>query len=245
MKKSQFSLIEIALSLGVAFLAVTILIAFFPTSFKRIDNAQTNTYVANNITHFKSYIKNTLITQPAPDYIIVDPTKADLTGKYSALYTNYLTQWVDNINYSKTGNSDPAQNTEDANPLPVERKADSATFTAALTDYDAIPNTAPEGVHITQHKTIKSLYVIRTITKMNEGEANEVNLVDNVIEARIWKGAYTSSLMTNPYFGYRTVKHSSTDYNKNARVIIELSWPILVPYGERTKKTSYFVDIVK
>lgn len=226
--KKRFSLIEIALSMGVAFLAVSVLVAFFPTSFKRIETAQNNSYVVSCSQQMVSYLKNSLTSSPRPEKVY------DSAGVYTSDYQAYLTKWTSNIN---AGNNVLA-----SNPLPIAKNTTNIDYSS----YPAIPNTIDdEGTRIDQATSVKSIYLIRSSTFV-EG----VTLVDQAIEARLWKSPFVSSNRLQRTYDTDTDKddvsnYYSTDYETHTRVNIEFSWPVNMPYSERTKKAFTFVDLVK
>ena len=226
--KKHFTLIEIALALGVTFLAVTVLIAFFPTSFKRIENAQSNSYVVSASQQMISHLKNSLSSSPRP------PKLYDTAGAYNKDYKDYLTKWANNVN---AGN-----NTLATNPLPISKN----TTTVDYFTYPTIPNLATEeGTRIDQATDIKSVYLIRSSTFIN-GVIN----IDQAIEARIWKSPLVHSNRLQSGFDTDDTKsdvmnYYSTDYSNQTHVNIEFSWPVTTPYAERSQKYYAFVDLVK
>ena len=230
MKKKQFSLIEIAISLAVAFLAITVLIAFFPTSFKRIKNAQERSYATNAAQQFTVYLKNTLTTFPTPARY-----RTTSATTWNTEYQNYLDKWDREVNTA----ADATGGLASSNSLPIA--GHSAVVTYDATDYP-IPS-GFEGTLIVRHKTIPSVYLIRNVTSLN-GVAN----VDNALEARIWKSPYVFNTAMSPGLAIREAIDSNdyqTDYDISARVNIELSWPITIPYDQRKYKTYKFLDLAK
>ena len=237
--KRSFSLIEIALSLGVAFLAVTILIAFFPTSFKRMETAQNRSYVTSSGQIFASHIKESILGVDGRPYKRVITEGVHNVGAagystapvYSQDYQDYETRWGNIVNSS-------AGDTADENPLPIELSTDNV-------DYTVFPVVATtfDGVQLDQHPTFKSLYLLRTVTQISS-----VANVDNLVEARVWKTPFNSTSLLSPsnWSGVYIprVNHYEA-YDKGVRVNIEVSWPASIPYAERTKKIYLFQDVFK
>ena len=225
--KKKFSLIEIAISLAVAFLAITVLIAFFPTSFQRMKNSQDRTYATNAIAHFVSYLKNDLIEQPAPDKYYVT------AGTYNSEYTDYLKTWDDNVAVTGSGAT---------NPLPETRLPDENFITTDLlksADFTSVGNSDSEGTYILQNSSNKSIYLIRNFTKVNG-----VNIPDQIIAARVWKSTYISATLLTPQTNVETVYQADSDYSQGVRVNIEFSWPITKAPAERETINTFF-DVVK
>ena len=227
MKQQKFSLIEIAISLAVAFLAITVLIAFFPTSFKRIKNAQSRAYATNSAQQFSVYLKNTLTTYPIPDRYKTSG------GSWNSEYQTYLTKWQTQVTTTK--DSDPT------NSLPIAAyQADDVSYSE--TDYP-IPS-GFDGTLVQRHKTIPSVYLVRNITLLN-GNSH----VDNIIEVRVWKSPYVFGLTLfpgNPGTGSAGDPHNyENDYSKAARINMEFSWPVTIAYSQRKSKTYKFLDLAK
>ena len=230
MKQYKFSLIEIAISLAVAFLAITVLIAFFPTSFKRLKGAQQRSYATNAAQQFNVYLKNTLTTFPVPGRHKIDATT------YNTEYAAYLTKWNTEIN--------TPQNTSANNSLPQVAYAEDDIAYDSSSYYDLPANF--EGTHIVQHKTNPSVYLIRNVTFLN-GSSH----VDNMLEVRIWKSPYIFNSVFLPSRDGRDFSESNAtgnyenDYSKAARINMEFSWPITTVYSKRKYKNYKFLDLVK
>ena len=221
--KKHFSLIEIAISLGVAFLAITVLIAFFPTSFKRIQTSQNRSYATNAIAHFVSHLKNTLIEQPAPDKFY------ESASTYNSNYQGFLDKWAATI---------AINDQEDNNPLPTVKISDNRFLNTDLladSNYKVVSSSDHEGSYIHQHDTVKSVYLIRNFTKISS-----VNIVDQTIAARVWKTSYTSATLLTNQENLETVYQSDNDYSQSVRVNIEFSWPVSRPPSEREKFYTFF-----
>ena len=238
MKKNNFSLIEIAISLAVAFLAITVLIAFFPTSFKRMRNAQNSSYVTHTAQEFTTYLKNSLTVYPIPDKMVesVSGTSPNLTITYKSItgddndYAEYLQKWEDNINVTSTTN----------NPLPLEK-------VETLVDWSSVAAITGEGTTINRHDSEFSVFLIRSTTDL--ANTSTTYQVDHAIEARIWKSPYVKASQLSPTKTVSTSGNESLyyddDYSNAARVNIEFSWPVTVAYADRTKKSYHFMDLIK
>ena len=269
MKRNPFSLIEIALSMGVAFLAVTVLIAFFPTSFKRIETAQNLSYSTNASQQLISYLKSNLLIVPTPPKVV--KTVSGVPGAYTYTYETVTGDNNDYPEYEKKWEDNISKNDSvDSNPTPLVKSNAVVDYTA----YSSL-STSDIGTNIEQHPTIKSIYFIRSVT-----ESSNIALIDAAIEARVWKSSYTAanrfhaskdvyvhihddydtdpglnaaysnqsasgSLSYTNTTSPDTSAYISNDYDKHARINIELSWPTSIPYADRTKKLYFFTDFSK